>query len=73
MHYEYQHAGLERSQPSSSEQNMIKGMDIRAALDRSGFGNKANNDKNQKLYELDQVNKSGSVIKSSQMNANRGV
>lgn len=47
MHYEYQHAGLERSQPSSSEQNFIKGMDIRAALDRSGFGDKGNTEKSQ--------------------------
>lgn len=42
MHYEYEHAGLERSNPKQSEQHSIKGMDIRSALDRSGFGSNRN-------------------------------
>lgn len=42
MHYEYEHAGLERSNAKQSEQHSIKGMDIRSALDRSGFGSNRN-------------------------------
>lgn len=52
MHYEYQHAGLERSQPHESEQNLIKGMDVRTALDRSGYGNKSNVEKSQKFNDV---------------------